>query len=338
MYIFAVEITHLCFFESMKLTYIAAGVCCMALLASCGGSRGGSDKDAVVPPDTTAVVEAATGNDLDPDLPDIPVFLTDRQEIAGYAVVHFWDKMDFTDTAKLDNDEIMEKKFANYFSAFPYATAGDIATGFDMLMGKAEINLHATDRVMDIVEKFLTSPNSAMRDEELYYTFLQRASKSSRLDTARKQRVESQIADILKNRQGTPATDFAIIDRDGRRTTLYKEAAERQARLVIFYDPDCTHCHEIIEGLKQMPELNSAIASGALKVMAVYPDGDMDMWEKGKEEIPAAWFNGYSPDGEVTENELYVFPAMPVIYVLAPDNTVLLKDVSLPLLADWLSK
>ena len=37
-----------------------------------------------------------------------------------------------------------------------------------------------------------------------------------------------------------------------------------------------------------------------------------------------------SPEGEVAEKDLYTLPAMPVIYVMAPDNTVLLKDASLP--------
>lgn len=43
-----------------------------------------------------------------------------------------------------------------------------------------------------------------------------------------------------------------------------------------------------------------------------------------------------SPGGEIVEKDTYSLPAMPVIYLIAPDNSVILKDPTLPLLADWL--
>lgn len=46
--------------------------------------------------------------------------------------------------------------------------------------------------------------------------------------------------------------------------------------------------------------------------------------------MPQGWLCGMSPEGEVAEKDLYTLPAMPVIYVMTPDNTVLLKDASLP--------
>lgn len=289
--------------------------------------------------------DAVTDNTVDtaatstPDLiiPEAPPTIADPQAIAAYTIVHFWDNMDFTDTTLVADTTFMELNFAKYLSAFPYAGYEAAAEAAETLMKQAEATPQAYRQVMAVAERFLTSPNSTMRDEEIYYLFLQAIDKSTYLDDTRKTRVKAQIADVLKNRAGTPAADFDIIDTEGNRTTLYKEADPQQIRLIIFYDPDCNHCKEIIDELRQLPQLNDAIATGGLKVMAVYPDGDINMWERARDEIPAEWFNGYSPNGAITENELYTLPAMPVFYVIAPDNTILLKDPSLPLLADWLA-
>ena len=72
------------------------------------------------------------------------------------------------------------------------------------------------------------------------------------------------------------------------------------------------------------------------KVMAVYADGDSEVWKLARDSMPENWLNCMSPGGEIVEKDTYSLPAMPVIYLIAPDNSVILKDPTLPLLADWL--
>ena len=127
-----------------------------------------------------------------------------------------------------------------------------------------------------------------------------------------------------------------MIDNRGKATTLYGEAKAGQCRLVVFYDPECSHCHEIIEELKQLDVLNYAVEAGLVKVMAVYADGDSEVWKLARDSMPENWLNCMSPGGEIVEKDTYSLPAMPVIYLIAPDNSVILKDPTLPLLADWL--
>lgn len=286
---------------------------------------------------TANIADTTEGTTRKLEIPPVPPTIVGEQAMAAYTIQHFWDNMDFTDTVAVADTTFMETNFATYLSAFPYVTYDDATQAVATLMRRAEATPQAYSQVMAVAERFLTSPNSSMRDEEIYYLFLQAIDSSTYLDNARRARVRAQIADVLKNRAGTPAADFDIIDTHGNRTTLYKEAHPEQIRLIIFYDPDCNHCKEIIDQLRELPQLNDAIATGGLRVMAIYPDGDINLWKRAVEEIPAEWYNGYSPDGAITENELYTLPAMPVFYVLAPDNTVLLKDPSLPLLADWLA-
>ena len=203
------------------------------------------------------------------EIPQVPPAIVGEQAIAAYTIQHFWDNMDFTDTVAVADTTFMETNFATYLSAFPYVSYEDATQAVETLMRRAEATPQAYRQVMEVAERFLTSPNSSMRDEEIYYLFLQAIDSSTYIDDARRARVRSQIADVLKNRAGTPAADFDIIDTKGRHTTLYREARPEQIRLIIFYDPDCNHCKEIIDQLRELPQLNDAIATGGLSVMAI---------------------------------------------------------------------
>ncbi len=300
----------------------------LAVSCSDAKSAGGAVKENSVAEADSALVDGGYAEDL--VIPEVPLAISEPEAVAGYVVIHYWDNMDFTDTARVADDAFMERHFARYLSAFPYASADDARKAVAALMKRAEADTAAYHRVMDVAERFLTSPNSSMRDEELYYLFLSAVDSSPFLDSDRRVRVRAQIEDVKKNRRGTVATDFAIVFRDGSRTSLYKEAAEGQLRMVVFYDPECEHCHEIMSHLAASELLGEAVAAGVIKVLAVYPDGDAEIWAEDDTVMPQGWLCGMSPEGEVAEKDLYTLPAMPVIYVMAPDNTVLLKDASLP--------
>ncbi len=317
------------------LKYVGVATFCMVAATSCSGRKGAPTDDTAVQANVLSDDSLSTpGYAL--QLPDIPAAITDQEAMAGYMAVHYWDYMDFNDTAMVADDGFMDRAFAGYFSIFPYISSVDAAKAADTLMKRAEVNRSSYHKVMAVVERFLTSPNSTMRDEETYYLFLQAVDKSDFIDDARRERVRAHIKDVLKNRRGTAAADFALTDSGGRRTSLYGEASPGQYRVVIFYDPECSHCHDIIEDLKTAEELSSAVASGRVKVMAVYADGDGEVWDKARRSMPAAWLNCVSPGGAVADNDIYSLPAMPVIYVIDDRNRVVLKDASVSQLITWL--
>lgn len=323
--------------KNYSLKYVAATIFSGLAVVSCTGKKDASVANATVAEVDISSDDCVSISDYSLQLPDVPAAITDEEAAAAYMAVHYWDYMDFNDTVLVANDGFMDRTFAGYFSILPYISPADAAQAADTLMKRAEVNRSSYNSVMAVVERFLTSPNSAMRDEETYYLFLQAVDKSDFIDDARRERVKAHIKDVLKNRCGTKGADFAVTDSRGRRTSLYGEAAPGQYRVVIFYDPECSHCHDIIETLKASEELSAAVASGRVKVMAVYADGDSEVWDKARGSMPDTWLNCVSPGGEVAHRDIYSLPAMPVIYVMDSDNTVVLKDASLPQLVEWLS-
>ncbi len=142
-----------------------------------------------------------------------------------------------------------------------------------------------------------------------------------------KARPEWLLGVALKNRPGSRAADFGFIDRDGKRGTLHEWVRGSSSRvLVVFYDPDCDSCNGILQALASSGRLASAIDCGELRVLAVYPGDDRELWSQSSQSFPAKWEVAID-SGRIDKEELYVFPAMPVLYLLENDVTVIVKDM-----------
>ena len=64
-------------------------------------------------------------------------------------------------------------------------------------------------------------------------------------------------------------------------------------------------------------------------ILAIDAEDDRRQWERTCASLPAGWTVGYALD-PILDNETYVLPAMPVIYLLDSGATVLAKDPRLP--------
>ena len=307
----------------MKTLHIIILSIAALLPASCGTGAERHNESSTTA-HAPAEVEETTTEELPlPQVPDTLLLPTDR---AAYLVTHFWEAMDFGDTLKSRDEAFMEQNFANYANLLPYVDEATARSSVERLMEKASADRSAYNLLADIADKYLYDPNSPMMDEEAYILFLNAITGSRFMDSDRKVRFESQLKDALKNRRGEKASDFSFVDRNGNSNSLYGTADGRSYRLLMFYDPDCAGCEHAKAMLSGNTAINDAIADGRLKVVAVYSDGDNEVWEKSKNKIPGNWISACSPDGAVDRDEVYVIRATPTLYLLAPDNTVLLKD------------
>ncbi|MDE7149142.1 MAG: DUF5106 domain-containing protein [Bacteroidales bacterium] len=283
--------------------------------------------------DTAASVSASVSVPVDclPELPmpEVPAALRTPAERAAFVLAHFWDGLDFTDTTRSRRLDFMEQYFVDFLSLFPYAEPSAAQAGVVALMRCAERDTDAYRLLAGLAEKYLYEPNSPMRQEDYLIWFLEEITRAPVLDALEKRRPAWLLSAARKNRPGMPAADFAYLTRDGRRQTLYgTPSAERL--LLVFYDPLCEHCAEILGELQRTPSVTAAIRDGRLTVLAVYADADRAAWDSTKHRLPAGWQVGFDAPGDIQRHRLYALPAMPVFYLLDPAKTVLLKDASLP--------
>ena len=94
----------------------------------------------------------------------------------------------------------------------------------------------------------------------------------------------------IKNRIRTPATDFTYIsERTNREIIQYKSGLS----IIIFYNPDCHACQEITRQMESSFLINEFSKSNKLKILAVYPDEDLDAWKEHVSVMPKDWINSY---------------------------------------------
>lgn len=256
-------------------------------------------------------------------LPDVSPSLTVPEERAAYLIAHFWDGMDFGDTLRCRDRAFMEQNFVNYLSLFPHARPEDLPQHIAQLLERAAADSICLDLLNDLAEHYLDEPNSPMRNEEYYILFLEGLLRLPALPETERIRPAYRLEMARKNRPGTTAADFAYTDRHSNRRTLYATRGKRL--LLLFYDPACSHCSQILDGLRESAVIAGLIANRELAVLAVYTEGDRRLWDETKASLPREWSVAID-ESRIVERELYTLPAMPVIYLLDGQKTVLLKD------------
>ncbi len=306
----------------------------VVMLSACSRKQADADAAGGHPAEDSAVADsAAVMREL--SLPHVPAGMTDIGERAGYIAVHFWDAMNFSDRRCSLDTAFMEQNFANFISVFPYASGQMRRGGMARLLDRAADDAAAFALIAELAEKYLYDPNSPMRDEEYYILFLEELLRRPELTAEERVRPEFQLEEACKNRPGTTAADFAYVDRCGRERTLHGTGSG--LLLLIFYDPDCENCAEILGRFHESTLFRQLIATGRLSVLAVYADGDRGLWNRTKDTMPAEWKVGFDTDG-ILDRGLYSLPATPGLYLLDRNKTVLLKEPSPMLLADYLSQ
>lgn len=262
-------------------------------------------------------------------LPHIPDSITGPVRRADYLTEHFWDTMDFTNEQLSLDTLFMEQNFVNFIQLYNYGSENGIRKATRKLMKKAEADKNSFLLLCYIAERYLYDPNSPMRCEEHFILFLQEIAQTMLLTDYERLRYTYLIEEVQKNRPGMIATDFAYISREGDRRTLHQTPGKRI--LLLFYDPECGHCSEILQKLHASSLIQELIANKELTVLAIYTEDNRSLWDKTNKTMPQEWYVGIDADA-IQERELYALPAMPVIYLLDKDKKVLLKDPSPTLL------
>ena len=253
-------------------------------------------------------------------LPDIPDSLRTPAARAGFLVEHFWDNFDFSNDKRTTDPVFIEQSFVNMLSVLPVAGPDSQKKGIESMLAATG---EQTGQIMKLAEKYLFQTDSPFANDEIYMLFVDAARENQCLSAETVARLDAQNEILQMNRKGSKASDFEYESPDGKLQTLYSNG--HPFLLLIFYDPDCSHCTKTIETFAAEPYVNLLVREGTLKVLAINSDGDKDRWKQSLSLIPKNWETGYE-NGTIQDEDLYYFRKNPTIYLLAPDNTVLLKD------------
>ena len=238
-----------------------------------------------------------------------------------YMVDHYWDRFDFTDTLfieRVDSAEMM-RAYVEYIATYVGPYNGEPVA---RLMKRASVSRKMLDYFATMSEKLFHDPNSPLRSDELYIPVLEAQIAAPFYDEYEKMVPQYDLALASQNRILKKANDFRYTVASGRTSSLYSLKADFV--LIYINNPGCPMCRQIQEQLVASQIVADALKDDRLKILAIYPDEDLTLWHEHP--LPKSWINGYDKGRRLEKDRLYDLRAIPAMYLLDREKTVLVKD------------
>lgn len=251
----------------------------------------------------------------------------------GSALVSLCRSIDYSDTATLHDKMIMKKTMVEIVKLLPYTDSVASTEALTIFFNGVKHDDEAMEQAASLADLYLNNPASPVRNASLYTRLLKSMLAVDSLPEAVKLRAEDRLRAASLNCPGTLANDFIFEDRNEGKNSMH--AVKGNEILVIFYDPECSHCNDILKRIAHDSVINRAVADGFLTVLAVYAEGKRDVWDSTKRSLPRNWTVGYDLTG-ILDKDLYDLPAMPTMYLLDGDHRVIFKDPEAAAVRDYL--
>lgn len=267
-------------------------------------------------------------------LPAIPDTLQTVESRSSYLVAHYWDRFSFADSLQFMNQpEMVEQAVVDYVDLFRLVPAAEAENSLSALMDQASVTLNGFLFFYNTLEKYLYDATSPMRNEALFIPVLQKMMASNKLSDDDKLRPAMLLKSVSKNKVGSTAADFSYTKPDGSQHRL----SELQTPLILllFFDPECDDCHQVIMRLEKTDVLNQLTADRQLTVLAVYPGENKRLWQTMAQHMLPTWEIGMDESQTIYNKELYDILGFPSMYLLDQHKTVILKDASLTTLEEY---
>lgn len=268
----------------------------------------------------------------------VPGTMTEIEDQLLFTAEHYWDA--FTDTSRLylcDSLHVngcTEKdlgsqmwEYFNLLNALPLKDARSYVTRlFDRL--ERFQTKYPESRMFplltEMVTLYLYDVNSPVRNEDVYLPFVKKLASSAFTPDEMRPAYLFDARMCSLNQEGTKAADIDFTDTKGRRRKLSDIRTE--AILLFFNNPGCNACKEIREKIQGDELLIRLVEDGSLAVVTIYIDLEIDKWKAASDEYPSKWTCGYDHNYTIRSDVSYNVRAIPSLYLLDGDMTVLMKD------------
>lgn len=252
-----------------------------------------------------------------------------------WVVEHYWDSFNWNDPRWTAESSALEGAFMFWADQLGRIPETDAARLSGALLHKVDSHPDIQLLLLDAAGYFWQHPGSMFRNEELLIPMLETAVAAPGIGDIHKARLRARLASALRNRPGTRAADFTYTTGDDGRGTLHGFRA--WYTLLMFYHLGCPECGRIEEYIPHSEVFAPMIASGRLKVLAIYPDEDIEAWREHLAQMPAGWTAGHAPMGK-DGTAAYDLPGIPALYLLDRDKTVLLRNRPVDVIEAWLTQ
>ena len=250
--------------------------------------------------------------------------ITSREQLQ-HCIAHYWDDLDFKAGSAIEeyNRDDLYAAFAQYVLIIPRNEADSLLRS---LIQRAEQSREVLDLFSEMARDVLYDPNAPTRNDEYYIPVLEALLDSELLDEYDRIIPQTELHTVLQNRLGHIANDFDYTLANGHHHTLHSLHADYT--ILLFNNPGCEMCKSIIEQIEASELIKTLSRSHDIKILAIYPDEDIEAWRNYLHTMPRGWICGYDKELRLTSERLYDLKAIPSLYLLDSDKRVLIKDGS----------
>lgn len=249
-----------------------------------------------------------------------------RMLLQEYYMQHYFDGFPWNDP-RIFNTPIGDNKIKDFNSFIVQWRRKDLYPYVLSTLKAAKVNTESYYIFFDKLEKVIGDHASPYRVESVYIDMLKDMLTIPKLPELRKRHCMYEIGVIDKNHEGERANDFRIVTNTGDTTSLY----EIQSEYLLLYlqHPTCPTCQRVRKLIADFPMLNKAIASGRLKVLTVYFEDELEIWNNyiNSPEANPNYMHGWNFDQSIAEKNLYDTRAIPYMFILDKDKRILHKNV-----------
>lgn len=273
-------------------------------------------------------------------LPQVPDTIQEVGARADYVTAHFWQHYDFQDTTLLRVD-YAEQALADFVGLLKFASPEGQEAAVKGWLDAAAANATVYDYFVELARLYLHERNSPQRDEDLYRLTAQHVVSCPVADEMQRSRARMLLQLAERNRVGEPATDFLCLTNDGKRQRM-TELSRSPLTLLLFYDPDCEQCQDLLFRLRHSGLINSAIKEQRLTLVAVdcgaFGVRSEELGVRSEEERVRSeedWVMVFADD-QLEKDMLYDLTTLPVLYLLDADKKVIQKESDIHQVVEYL--
>ncbi len=292
-----------------------------------------------------------------------PSYFTKDEDSITFLAKHYWDNflneerlLRLTPRNLSDIFDLSSKEFADVFLNYILILQSmnnleKEKVLFKEFIDKANIIADRGDKSLLLItikcsEEVLYNPRSPYIDEELYIPILEEVLSTKNLSEEAKSPYLYQYKVVSKNRVGSKGADiqYGTRVRENSKGEYIAEPPFRKMYdlksdylLLLFSDPDCSNCEGILRKMKSSGKIIDLVGAGQLKILSIYTESNLKVWESKRGDYPIDWIYAYYPKGSFGENDPYIIRSIPSFYLLDKDKNVILKDVSLEKIISFFS-
>jgi len=265
----------------------------------------------------------------EPEVPEPAKPVSDPIEYKyGYLANHYFDNINFSDK-RLLNTPLLEQKLGFYFKQMVPPMADSIIERVDQTLQKAKSNW----AVRYLYNLYREAPIEGNSEVYNYIGENYILTEPNRLnDKAFVDKVRSRVAKAKLNPVGQKATNLILQSPEGKKVDLHSIKANYT--VLFFYNPECEACKPVSVALS---EFSKQYRAKGVEVFAVYMDQKQDVWKTAIASKGQNWINVFDPDGSARIEDKYDLYALPMIYILDKNKTVVAKDVPIDRLEEFLN-